>query len=83
MIPAILIYILLPFAFSAEETPKILILLQKLCQIYIIAVSLRFINASLNLIHEIYNKAVKRLHTDLAGYGFLYWSDIDYQYSYQ
>lgn len=56
MIPAILIYILLPFAFSAEETPKILILLQKLCQIYIIAVSLRFINASLNLIHEIYNK---------------------------
>ena len=25
MIPAILIYILLPFAFSAEETPKILI----------------------------------------------------------
>ena len=40
IIPAILIYILLPFAFSAEETPKILILLQKLCQIYIIAVSL-------------------------------------------
>ena len=38
MIPAILIYILLPFAFSAEETPKILIVLQKLCQIYIIAV---------------------------------------------
>ena len=48
MIPAILIYILLPFAFSAEETPKILIVLQKLCQIYIIAVSLMIISILIN-----------------------------------
>ena len=68
MIPAILIYILLPFAFSAEETPKILILLQKLCQIYIIAVSLRFINASLNLIHEIYNKKDSFKNKPLKGF---------------
>ena len=68
MIPAILIYILLPFAFSAEETPKILIVLQKLCQIYIIAVSLRFINASLNLIHEIYNKKDSFKNKPLKGF---------------
>ena len=68
IIPAILIYILLPFAFSAEETPKILILLQKLCQIYIIAVSLRFINASLNLIHEIYNKKDSFKNKPLKGF---------------
>ena len=68
MIPAILIYISLPFAFSAEETPKILIVLQKLCQIYIIAVSLRFINASLNLIHEIYNKKDSFKNKPLKGF---------------
>lgn len=56
IIPAILVYILLPIAFPAEESPKILIILQRLCLIYIIAVTLRFINASLNIIHEIYNQ---------------------------
>lgn len=55
IIPAVLVYILLPFAFSSEENPQILLLLQRLCLIYIIGVSLRFINASLNIIHEIYN----------------------------
>ncbi|MDD2953053.1 MAG: mechanosensitive ion channel [Parabacteroides sp.] len=68
IIPAILIYILLPFAFSAEETPQTLILLQKFCQIYIIAVSLRFINASLNLIHEIYNKKDSFKNKPLKGF---------------
>ncbi|WP_165155038.1 mechanosensitive ion channel family protein [Parabacteroides sp. ZJ-118] len=68
MIPALLIYLLLPFAFSAEETPRILIALQKLCQIYIIAVSLRFINASLNLIHEIYNQKDSFKNKPLKGF---------------
>lgn len=56
IIPAVLISILLPFAFPPEETPKLLVVLQKLCQIYIIGVSLRFVNASLSIIHEIYNR---------------------------
>lgn len=47
MIPAILVYVLLPLAFPVDETPKILGILQMICKIYIIAVSLRFISASL------------------------------------
>lgn len=55
IIPAILVYILLPFAFPVQESPELLAVLQKICQVYIIAVSLRFISGSLNLVHEIYN----------------------------
>ena len=68
IIPALLVYILLPFAFTAEETPQILTALQKLCQLYIIAVSLRFINASLNVIHEIYNKKESFKNKPLKGF---------------
>lgn len=56
MIPAILVYVMLPIAFPPEETPKILVILQVICKIYIIAVTLRFINASLSVVHEIYNR---------------------------
>ena len=38
MIPAILVYVLLPLAFPADEAPKILGILQMICKIYIIAV---------------------------------------------
>lgn len=68
IIPAILIYTLLPFAFTTEETPKILAFLQKLCLIYVIAVSLRFINASLNVIHEIYNQKESFKNKPLKGF---------------
>lgn len=50
-----------------------------ICQIYIIAISLRFINASLNVVHEIYNRkesiqeqTAERLHPTAAGRRFLY-----------
>lgn len=56
IIPAVLIYVLVPLAFSHEEEPKILLVLQRFCLVYIIAVSLRFFNASLNLLHEIYSR---------------------------
>ena len=56
MIPAILVYILLPIAFPPEETPKILGILQVICKVYIIAVALRFVNASLSVVYEIYNR---------------------------
>lgn len=68
ILPAILIYILLPFAFTTEETPLVLAALRKLCLIYVIAVSLRFINASLNVIHEIYNKKESFKNKPLKGF---------------
>lgn len=68
IIPAVLVYILLPFAFSSEENPQILLLLQRLCLIYIIGVSLRFINASLNIIHEIYNRKETFKNKPLKGF---------------
>ncbi len=68
IIPAVLVYILLPLAFPEIETPQVLVFLQKLCQIYIIAVSLRFLNSSLNLIHEIYNQRGSFKNKPLKGF---------------
>lgn len=68
IIPAILIYILLPLAFPPDETPKILSMLQIICKIYIIAVSLRFINASLNVVNEIYNRKESLKNKPLKGF---------------
>lgn len=68
IIPAVLVYILLPFAFSPEDSPQVLFLLQRLCLIYIISVSLRFINASLNVIHEIYNRKETFKNKPLKGF---------------
>ena len=53
IIPALLIYILLPIAFPSNEMPQLLAFARKVCAIYIIAVSLRFFSASLNIIDEI------------------------------
>lgn len=68
LIPAVLVYILLPLAFPADETPKVLGILQMICKIYIIAVSLHFINASLNLLHEIYNRKESLKNKPLKGF---------------
>lgn len=68
IIPAILIYILLPFAFPPEESPQLLSILQKICQIYIIAVSLRFISGSLSLVLEIYNLKESFKNKPLKGF---------------
>ncbi len=68
IIPAVLIYILLPLAFPHEEGPKIFIALQRFCLVYIIAVSLRFINASLNLLHEVYNRKERFRNKPLKGF---------------
>lgn len=68
IIPAVLVYILLPFAFSTDEEPKVLLLLQRFCLIYIIGVSLRFINASLNVVHEIYNRKETFKNKPLKGF---------------
>ncbi len=58
IIPAIIIYMLLPLAFPEEESLWLADFLKRLCMIYIIAVILRFVNAALNLFVEIsYQKA--------------------------
>ena len=68
IIPAILVYVLLPFAFPPDEPSKIMGVLQVTCEIYIIAVSLRFINASLNVIHDIYNLKESLKNKPLKGF---------------
>lgn len=68
IIPAILVYVLLPVAFPPEETPQMLAIMQMLCKIYIIAVSLRFINASLGVVHEIYNRKESLKNKPLKGF---------------
>lgn len=68
LIPAVLVYLLLPVAFPPDETPNVLSILQMLCKIYIIAVALRFINASLSVTHEIYNRRESFKNKPLKGF---------------
>lgn len=68
LIPAVLVYLLLPVAFPPAETPNVLSILQMLCKIYIIAVALRFINASLSVTHEIYNRRESFKNKPLKGF---------------
>ena len=57
LIPPILWYILLPFAFSGM--PVVLELLQKACLIYLIVVTLRLVSAFLNTLYEMANEHEK------------------------
>lgn len=68
LIPAILVYILLPLAIPANELPNLLGILRMICNIYIVAVTLRFINASLNLFLEIYSRKESMKDKPLKGF---------------
>lgn len=68
IVPALLVYIMLPFAFPPDEPSKIVGILQIACEIYIIATSLRFINASLSIIHDIYNLKESSKNKPLKGF---------------
>lgn len=68
LIPAILVYILLPLAIPANELPNLLGILRMICNIYIVAVTLRFINASLNLLLEIYSRKESMKDKPLKGF---------------
>lgn len=68
LIPAILVYIMLPLALPREEMPTLLGVLQMICSIYIVAVILRFINAALNLLLEIYNRKESMKNKPLKGF---------------
>ena len=65
LIPPILIYIMLPFAF--ENAPDILGISQKICLIYLIIVTLRLINAFLNSLYEISNEHESLKNRPLKG----------------
>ncbi len=68
IIPAVLIYALLPIAFPQSGYAEILDFLLRMCMIYIIAVSLRFINASLTLLHEVYSMQDKKGNKSIKGF---------------
>ena len=51
-VPAILIYLLIPLAFHDNNNAETFDFIRRICQIYILAVVLRFINASLNLVND-------------------------------
>lgn len=68
LIPAILVYILLPLAIPKNELPELLAILRMICSVYIVAVMLRFINASLNLLLEIYNRKESMKNKPLKGF---------------
>ncbi len=65
LIPPIIIYILLPFVFENEQ--NILSISQKICLIYLVAVTLRLINAFLNSLYEISNEHESLKNRPLKG----------------
>lgn len=54
LVPPVVLYVLIPFAFTGM--PGILLFLQRICMIYIIAVSLKFINVFLGVVSELANQ---------------------------
>lgn len=68
IITAILLFVLLPVAFPKEETPRLLEVFETICKIYIIAVSLVFINSSLSLVHAFYNQKESLKDKPLKGF---------------
>ncbi len=68
IVPAIIIYALLPVAFTKTENPELLDFLERMCQIYMIAVILRFINSLLNLISEIFYRKAELKNKPLKGF---------------
>ncbi len=68
IIPSIFIYFMLPFAFPEESQHGLLDFLRRLCEVYMIAISLRFIYASLGLIHEVYSQKEVLKNKPLKGF---------------
>ena len=68
IVPAILLYILLPLAFSLDEQARMLDFIQRLCLVYMIAVILHFIHASLNLVHDFFNRKESFKNKPIKGF---------------
>lgn len=68
IVPSVFIYMMLSFAFPEKEHSELLDLLKRLCEVYIIAISLRFIYASLGLVHEVYSQKEALKNKPLKGF---------------
>jgi len=66
IVPAIFVYVLLPLVFP--NNPNTLDFLQRVCLVYVVAVSLRFVNSSLSLVHEISNHNEELKSKPLKGF---------------
>lgn len=56
IIPALFILVMVPYAFPPRDTSDSLFFVQKLCLIYIIAVSVQFLRELLTLANDLYNR---------------------------
>ena len=65
VVPAVLVYFLIPLAFPGQ--PVLLSYLLKFCLVYIIAIVLRFFSALFNILYEIYSEKEKFKDLPLKG----------------
>ncbi len=68
LIPALLVYIMLPLTISKSEMPLLFGVLQITCSIYIVAVVIRFINSVLGLILEVSNRKESFRNKPMKGF---------------
>lgn len=68
IVPSIFIYMMLAYAFPEQNQSELLDLLKRLCEVYIIAISLRFVYASLGLVHEVYSQKEALRNKPLKGF---------------
>lgn len=68
IIPAIIVYAMLPLAFMREDNAGLLDFLKRLCMVYIIAVVLRFINSVLSLMGDISRRNDNLKNKPLKGF---------------
>ena len=67
IVPAILIYVLMPLAFREPENAGMLEFLERMCLIFMIATILRFINSVLNLSLLVFNRKENLKNKPLKG----------------
>lgn len=56
IVPALFIFGMVPYAFPAREESSTLLFIQKVCLIYVIAVSVQFVTGLLTLANDLYNR---------------------------
>ncbi|MDL2265555.1 mechanosensitive ion channel family protein [Parabacteroides sp. OttesenSCG-928-G07] len=56
IVPLLFIYVMLPLSFTNNETSVWLLIAERVCLVAIIAISIRFLNALLDLVNDLYNR---------------------------
>lgn len=65
IVPPVIIYVLIPYAFPGDS--ELLEFLRKMCMIYILAVSIRFVNILLSVIFELTSRKEEMRNRPLKG----------------